>query len=369
MKQTRIIGIQHRVKRSAEGEPLPTQVAILKNGKVKTLKLANEDAELNFVKEGLQTGDKVAMVLGGSGDCLAYALSRFGEKIGASVFRVPPFILNEKRTRDREEDAITLAELFSAEPNLFYKIKPRDRHLILLRQALEARTEAMKARIGCEQRLRQQLIGRVYCNPDGFYPEGELEQIFDERKASDVILQPLLAEEKKRDAELARIVKSFDIYQFIFEPVEGCGPRIAAGIIAAIQDIRRFETSPQLKKFCGVHVMDDGSFVRRRHGQVANWHSEARQALFLLGDQFNRRPNSVWGLKLRENKANLRLAHPEVLCKQCNKPKSECKIPGHTSVYSDGHIHKMAIWRTITQFVVWLHREWWKIEGGQQAQD
>ncbi|MDD5290910.1 MAG: transposase [Patescibacteria group bacterium] len=363
MSKGRVIGIRHRVKKSTEGEPLPTQVAISENGDINVAKLPDEDAELDFVKNGLQAGDKVAMVLGGSGDRLAFALSRQGEGIGAAVFRVPPFVLNKRRKREREEDAITLAELFLAEPGLFYEAKPRDRHLILLRLALDARTEAMKARIACEQRLRQGLIGQIFCNPKGLYPEGKLEQIFDDQKASDVILQALAAEEKKREAELIRVVKSFDVFQIIFQPVEGCGPRIAAGIIAAVQDIRRFATSAQLKKFFGVHVMDDGSFVRRRHGQVASWNPAARQALFLLGDQFAKwRPNSLWGKKFQENKAKLRAAHPQVLCKQCGKPKPECKIKSHTSIYSDGHIHKMATWRTLSQFVVWLHRQWWKLE-------
>ena len=30
--------------------------------------------------------------------------------------------------------------------------------------------------------------------------------------------------------------------------------------------------------------------------------------------------------------------------------------------YTKGHIHKMAIWRSLTRFVESLHREWWKLE-------
>jgi hypothetical protein len=30
--------------------------------------------------------------------------------------------------------------------------------------------------------------------------------------------------------------------------------------------------------------------------------------------------------------------------------------------YTDGHIHKMALWRTATQFVRWLFRQWWALE-------
>jgi len=73
--------------------------------------------------DGIRSGDKVAMVLGGSGDKLAFALSRQGEKIGAEVWRIPPFSLKEKREqRDKEEDAKTLAELIWKQQNLFQKV-------------------------------------------------------------------------------------------------------------------------------------------------------------------------------------------------------------------------------------------------------
>jgi hypothetical protein len=136
----------------------------------------------------------------------------------------------------------------------------------------------------------------------------------------------------------------------------------------AIGDIRRFATDAKLKAFCSVHVLGDGRFARKRSGEVANWHPEARQALYLLTDQFNRRPNSVWGQKLLEYKARLRAAHPDVLCQQCGGKWDDCQHQkSHKRKYSDGHIHQMALWRTATKFVEWLFREWWKLERGTTA--
>lgn len=85
--------------------------------------------------------------------------------------------------------------------------------------------------------------------------------------------------------------------------------------------------------------------------------------MYLLVEQFNRRPDSVWGQKLRENKIKLRAAHPDVMCKDCGCTWDDCVAQkSHTRRYTDGHIHKMALWRTATKFAEWLYKAWWKLE-------
>ncbi len=423
----RVIGIRHRVKRTAEGEARPTQVVILEDGQVRTMDLEDDDAELDFVLgkfpvkfrpaidsddisgfpvrhlkwrkvkkdevpshlpqnllrqegkilyiatrlptdyDGLRAGDTVAMVLGGSGDRLAFALSRRAEELGGGtkVLRLPPFVLKGKRARDKDEDALTLAELCQNEPALFQEVTRRDRDLIRLTEVWRERTDVMKERIACEQRLYQHLVGAIFCSEGGRYPEGAIEQFFEARKASDTILQTLVREEKFREQDLVKILKSLPVYNELFVPIEGVGPMIAARLIVAIGDIRRFATDAKLKAFCGVHVLEDGRFARKRSGAVANWHPEARQALYLLVDQFNRRPDSVWGKKFLEYKAKLRAAHLDVMCQKCGCKWSDCQQQkSHKRKYTDGHIHKMALWRTATKFVEWLFREWWKLERG-----
>ncbi|GMU74376.1 MAG: hypothetical protein AMXMBFR44_5730 [Candidatus Campbellbacteria bacterium] len=352
----RTIGVRHRVKRTAEGESRPTQVAIREGEKIKLLDLPDEDAELSFIlgnykDEGLREGDTVAMILGGSGDYLAYATARRTEKLSGQVLRIPSFVLKDRRgSADKDDDAMLLAKLAETSPESFYPVTDRDLTLVMIRETYTARIDAMKARIACEQRLRQRLIGNIFCSPDGLVPEGSVEKAFDARKASDVILQALVSEEKARERDLAKATESLDVFHKVFSPVEGCGVKIAARIIAAVIDIRRFPTEAGFKKFCGVHCLDDGAFARRRSGQVANWHPDCRQALYLLGDQFNRRPESEWGKKLREYKAKLRSAHPEVLVVDGKKR------------YTDGHIHKMAIWRTVTKFAEYVYMTWRNLE-------
>lgn len=392
----RFIGIRHRVKRTAGGEARPTEVFVIDGETEYLLKLEDETAELDFVLgryptgwrnvdgedyakitknisphhiktrkkkdsdvlimqvpdgyDGLLIDDIIAMALGGSGDRLAYALSRRGEEVGAKVLRIPPSILKEKRgERSKDEDAKTLAVLAQSSPELFYQVTPRDRDLIKVSEALKARRDAQKDRIACEQRLRQRFIGRIFLSDSGYYPEGSIEDEYDKMKATDIILQNLTREEKEREKELKKAVHELEIWWKVFEPIKGCGEVIAAGIISPIGNIARFKSDAALKKFAGVHVLEDGRFARKRVGTVANWNPQLRQALYLLGDQFNRHPDSVWGQKLREYKIKFREKHPEAV--ENGKKK-----------YSNGHIHKMATWRTLTKFVEWLHREWTRVE-------
>ncbi len=387
----RYVGIHHRVKQTANQEAHPTKVVIVEGINTDAYNLDTETDELDWLLgrhpvayrkyvdgadlqqdflehhiardkktdkptrvpaefDGFKPGDTVAMTLGGSGGPFAFALSRRGEEIGARVMRITPADLKEMRVGDKSNDAALLAHLIQSRPDLFCETGPRDRDLIMLRECLTARTDAMKARIGCEQRLRQHVIGMAFCNPEGRYPEGSVEKEFEGRKANDVIFNALVEEEEERMRDLTRAVEALEVYRRLFEPIKGVGPRIAAGIIAGIADVRRFPTDAKLKAFCGVHVLPDGRMARRRGGEVANWNAEVRQSLYLLGDQFNYNPDSRWGQLLREYKAKLRVTHPEPV------------IENGKSRYSNGHIHRMAIWKTLSKFVEWLWREWWKIE-------
>ncbi|MEK7072879.1 MAG: hypothetical protein AAB974_00360 [Patescibacteria group bacterium] len=434
----RIIGIRHRIKQTAQGEARPTQVAIVEDGvKPRILDLADDDAELDFALgryptshrpiredeaaaswpqrhvtwkrlkkgesadglpeqhlrhdgkdvfvarkvpetvDGLAQGDTVAMALGGFGDRFAYALSRRGDELGTGtrVMRIAPFDLKARRGEaDKADDAALLARLFAAEPGLFRATTVRDRELIFLREAFDARMDAMKARIACEQRLYQRHIGKVFCSAEGRYPEGSISAAFDALKASDVIFRALESEEGKRDRELEKAVRQLDVYQDVLSQVTGVGPAIASRIIIAVGDIRTYSSKAQLKHALGVHVMSGGKyadtpkehqFPRHRAGQISRWNPDGRQALFLLADQFNRRPNTEWGMKLLHYKAHFRAVHPEPVMLPRVDPKT--KKVREVNCYTDGHIHKMALWRTVTKFVEWLFKAWRELERRKAA--
>jgi hypothetical protein len=308
------------------------------------------------VYDGLKPGDEVAMIMGGSGDRLAFALSRQAEKIGAKIYRIPVARLKKYResiTCDIDEDAVTLADMLVLRPEEFYLMRPADRKLILVVERFRAHRDAMKERIKCQLRIYQRMSGKIFCSEDGMYPEGTIEDEFDKAKASDEILIALVKEEGRRKRELTAALNDLDVFQKVFKPIEGMGT-LAGPIIATIQDIRRFQSDPKLQAFCGVHVKD-GRFVRQRAGVQSNWKKEARQALYLFADQCNRRPDSVWGQRFLQYKANLRAKHPEVVVVDDKKR------------YTDGHIHKMAAWRTLSRLVRHIYKAWWKIERERAA--
>jgi hypothetical protein len=368
---SRVIGISHRVKKTKSGEARPTQICVSSEGSSILYSLETDTDELDFVRgtfpvayrpwneqdqlsdfaahhirwralkdsedpnsatltvklvegkyrtpqsvpsefDGLRMGDKVIMILGGSGDRLAFALTNRGKSVGATVHRITPANFADRRNNG-VSDAELLVNIYRLEPALFYLVRPRDERLIAVRETLQLRTEALEARIACGNRLHSGFVGRIFLNPEGHYPEGNIEDIAASEVANDIIFQALNAEERARDRGLAKACAELDIYTQLFEPIEGVGPAIGARLISTIQDIRRFPTSAKLRKFLGCHVMPDGSFPRRRAGERCSWSTDARLALYLLGEQFNRRPNSVWGKKLREVKTALRAQHPEVV--------------------------------------------------------
>lgn len=455
----RTIGIRHRVKRTAEGEARPTMIAIKDDdGTVTVHELEDEQAELDFaykmypiewrpvesgegltnfcarhckwrtikktedpsaflpqhvrelpdgkrqvctqvptVFQGLQPADRVAMVMGGSGDRLAAALSRRGEDMDATVYRIPPFTLKDLRgDAGKEDDHLAFIRLLEEHKDAFYPLARRDRDLIRVKEAFQLRQDALKARMACGQRLDQRLIGQRFLSEDGLYPEGRIEDACDAQRASDAIYQACLTAEDGYDKDLERAVRATAEWQEIFENFDGCGPRIVAGLLAAIGAVRRFEAQPdytgaetdeeqrrrrrkalsksmaKLKAFCGVHVLAGGkhrdvsggptgkSFPRKRGGAVANWNPLARQSLYLLGDQFNRRPYSTWGLKLLRYKAALRARHPEPVYMEVRESGRVRTVQR----YYDGHIHRMAIWRTLTRFVEWLYKELARVAQG-----
>ncbi len=417
--------------------------------------------------EGLRAGDVVGIPLGGSGDDFACGLTRQGMKIGATVLRIPFFTLKEYRETDTPaadadssataaeetlrtrssktaKDHLLVAELLRTRPDLFYEVRPRDMTLTRIRSEWHLLSDTMRERIGCEARIRQRLIGRIYNAPDGIFPEGGLEKAYAEAKDSDIRLATLVDEEEQILKELTKALESLDVYREIFKPITGLGPKISARIISAVADIRRFKTAPKFCAYMGVHVRPDGTFPRRITGQLANWSTEGRQALYLLSEQFNKRPDSEWGREFLRVKAQLRKKHPYVVKapqklvkifraierfflrhgvsvphdtvlppKKAGAPSNveienydrlyeyfergaaalrekdaDCTLSisnieleqtltrlrdllenaedgwksRSTSMYSPGHIHKMATWHTLNRFARHIYKQWWDLE-------
>ncbi len=460
--------------------------------------------------DGFSTGDRVAMILGGSGDSLAGALAAQGRKIGAEVFRIPAIVLKkfrDERGASKDDDAKLLAELFAANPGQFYRVDEQDRAAIFVRECYRARNDAMKARIACQQRMDDLLRQQAYRELD---PSRSLQEQFDDARANDLILGALEAAEAGRDRELLRALKQLPVFVKVVERIEGLGPSIGARLVAEVMDIRRFEVRPdqaaiddsyrrsdhykmmgrfkedrgevdvpeegngtreyrelvalaalkrqqgkhaeadyldkavhehafraklrmdsrrrsanKLVAYLGAHVLEDGTFPRRRRGGVSNWSPDGRQGLFLFGEQLNYRKNSEWGKYMLRMKEEQRKHHPEEITvssslsvlfraieryfgggfglrlvpngasvtstddllafiKQGREALSargalSGQVPAKldaflaevagaradkktVKLYTPAHILRMAIWRTVTVFVVDFYHKWEQVD-------
>ncbi len=199
----RCIGIRHRVKQTKDGEARPTQMVMYEDDQYTSYELEDDNAELDFVRgrfpvafrainetdnltdfsprhikwrtvrkdedtsklnaahtrkvegklqvatkvptnyDGLKSGDVVGMSMGGSGDRFAYALSKVGESVGATVYRLPPFELKRMRVVDaKDEDAKLLAILVRDRRGLFHETTAVTRRIISVRECQALRIDA-----------------------------------------------------------------------------------------------------------------------------------------------------------------------------------------------------------------------------------
>jgi hypothetical protein len=356
--------------------------------------------EVPDVLVGLQKDDMVLMSLGGSGDYFAFAMSVQAEKIGATVLRIPPRFIKMERDRvhavadvEKCDDLELLSQLQKSHPELFYPVTVHARDMIRARELLRAREYVQKDRKSCAMRVRQLTVGGIFVRPDGLFPQGSIQMEFDEREANDDILNLIEKREKQLEKQLGIALERIPVYQNVFSPIEGVGPVIAAGIICPVGDVRLFVRSGgnlryragKLKRFCGFGIVD-GKLPRKTSGQSLGFNPQVRQALVKFGVQMIKRPGSEWGKRLALNKEYYKTKYPfetlnvregeyageylvnDVVCRK-KGTGHEIKIgEGWEKVVGKrknfkGHLHKKAVWRTLTEFVEHLYDEWSRLEG------
>ncbi len=448
---SRVVAISYRDKEVLrEGvviEKRPTMVLCIQNGKANEITLHDEDDEMclmrasaislppaklggkvtviDFTADGIRSGDIVLMVMGGSGAFFAFALSNMLEKlgsggvywIGSTIFKrlCDEHRLDRSKLKSIDEegkrteitfDHAALPKLFELLPSSFHLVTSRERDLILLKDVLGRRVEAMGARMACAQRVRQRMKKLVYCVQDA-YPDGGVKVFIEQGIANDSIL--LIAEKEERgiEAELKKLLHSLPVWK-VFEPIEGVGELTAAPLIVAIGDINRFPSASQLKAFLGMHTLradgekfqkgespeiGNSKFARRRQGQLSNWNQEGRQALYLISNQFMIwKKGSPWGLVAQEVKRRFLEKHPNPqvwvkdsegnVTQKIDLTPDACKriqggweivssdgtvmaVKGVTK-YNPAHINKMVVWRVMTKFVEWLYDAWKATESGKK---
>lgn len=253
---------------------------------------------------------------------------------------------------DRKVRALAIFALAHEEPDAFYPAEQQDVSLLrlkalfrsfsrakkgylrayqallaayrdqaLIAHAFAAQTTAAEPNTLLEQMLRDMLGGEVSdADRASFFAmigkefeggrlpdvatEETIEKIVDAMIASDRFQSTVLDRVKALQREIEKILKGGKkspanfLWEMVFEPIPGCGPLIAARIITATADIRRFETLPAYKAYAGYHQFEDGSRARRVAGKVSNWSPELKQAVYLWCVQTVKTPSSPWRQKL-----------------------------------------------------------------------
>jgi hypothetical protein len=115
-------------------------------------------------------------------------------------------------------------------------------------------------------------------------------------------MSPFMEAMKENEKAMLKLLKTHVVYQKVFEPLQGCGPRCTARIISSIVDIRRFEDEAALKAYGGYHHFADGSRARRVKGKVSNWNTDLKQGVYQLSQQILKLPDSPWRARLDQRR-------------------------------------------------------------------
>jgi len=163
---------------------------------------------------------------------------------------------------------------------------------------------------------------------------------------------------------LGRVVADHPLWPAFLDGVKGVGPAIAGVILSEI-DISKARYPSSLWAYAGLDVAGDGRGRSRKKEHLVErdyTDKEGKPAkrvgitfnpflktklVGVLGDQFNRRPDTLYGGILREYKHRLE-SHPKY---------------GLDTETSKGHRQNMAVRYAVKRFLVDLYRAWRPLEG------
>ena len=320
--------------------------------------------ELDFIlgkgEQGLCSGDTVVTIFGGTGANFLAGLLERAQAIGATIYRTAPNNLKrfrDERNYDKKDDANTLVEMFRLHPELFHQARAQDRAVFRLRVSYMNWSNAQRLRILAENHIDTHVKERAFLDAASFTSQQQtLEQLIEAEKARDETLKFLRKQEGALKRVIGKSLKGIPIWDQYLDDILGVGPSIASQIIVTVGDIARFTSVAAFCKFCGQHCDAKGKFPRNRRGEASDWNNIARQAFYLLRQQFVYQKDPEWGRKYRDNLARLNVKHPEPVMVENEKGKKVKR-------YTKAHLNKMALIKTCHQFCVKLWKEWRRLEG------
>jgi hypothetical protein len=153
--------------------------------------------------------------------------------------------------------------------------------------------------------------------------------------------------------KITKELKRLPIYETFLSKIKGVGPALAAGLIAVIGDISRFENVSDLYAYCGVHVKD-GKSVRRKKGELANWNATGRCLICeLVPDQFVKHKSPVYhGIYADEKARQVKMLEEDAK-----------KLPEDRRVQSKLHAERRVRRKVGKIFLHHLWKKWRELEG------
>jgi len=134
--------------------------------------------------------------------------------------------------------------------------------------------------------------------------------------------------------------------------IKGIGDHTAAKLIAQFDDPGKFATVSKFWRFSGWAVID-GQRERNKQGEQSHYNRRLKSECFLVGEQFIKHQTPVYADIYYGEKARIRELHPEPE----PAPKSAWK-----QKYTDQHVHRMAMRKSIKIFLCHFWLEWRTLE-------
>lgn len=236
--------------------------------------------------------------------------------MGARIFRCDTHLTAKQRRKlgiekSHENDVKILYDSFREEPDSFREWI-FDHHYARLNDLYVTFKQIQKCRVSMGNRVYAQSLPVVK-----------------------EFLKELDASEKKLLKQVMEVLKVMPIYTDFLSQVKGVGPAIAGGLLAFTQDVNRFPTQSHLMAYFGLHVVD-GEAPRKRTGQKANWHGEARSILLgVFGDSL-----------VKQNTPECRDIYDKEKAKQL--PRCEAKFKGKKITKKDGTVGEIP-WKLVAE--------------------
>lgn len=299
------------------------QIETSGRGKKKTEELVGIPTEVPESYTGLKSGDMIVAMFGGSGSSLMLAVLNKAHEIGAKVYLCSPH--NVKRYReaehfDKDEDHLTLINMYRAHPELFHEILPTDVVSWKVMAHWDFTEEAMGQRLRIIQRATKRAEHEVYARNE--YVGSQLAQAVLEAKMGNRTVVEVMEEEKQCQKALEESIESHPLFHYLFSGFKGIGPRFFGKLLSAIRDIRRFprESVGAFLLFCGYGIVKGANgkptIQRFRRGEQKNnpGNPEVKQAVWLLVSmQFVYQKDTPWGLRLRQIRDEMTANQPNAI--------------------------------------------------------